>query len=218
LLRINNSLLVKYEDRILNFVVGRLPRFVTPDILTFLGFLCSFFSFVFYLLAKSFRFLLIVNSLLIIFHWFFDNLDGRLARYRKIERDRYGLFVDHSLDAFSSFLFLFGLGFSGLVKSEIWFVVSGLVLVLMSETYLYAASRGVFKLSFGKFSGTEARFLFSFVNLLIFWSLKIEIFSVKILLSDSIGLVFCGLVLITCVIEFFSSAFELDLLDKNLKN
>jgi len=34
-------------------------------------------------------------------NWFGDSLDGSLARHRKIERPRYGFFIDHSIDVVS---------------------------------------------------------------------------------------------------------------------
>ena len=84
--RIHNTITYKIEKRILIYLAKKLPRFITPDILTIIGLigalgtgLCYYFSKfepVYLLIATSFLFL----------NWFGDSLDGTLARVRKIER------------------------------------------------------------------------------------------------------------------------------------
>jgi hypothetical protein len=52
-------------------------------------------------------------------HWFGDSLDGSLARYRSIERPRYGYFVDHSADVLGALLILTGLGISPYIRLDV---------------------------------------------------------------------------------------------------
>jgi phosphatidylglycerophosphate synthase len=48
----------------------------------------------------------------LIINWFGDSLDGTLARFRKIERPRYGFFIDNTTDFLSLLCVFFGLGIS----------------------------------------------------------------------------------------------------------
>jgi phosphatidylglycerophosphate synthase len=41
-------------------------------------------------------------SALLVVHWLGDSLDGTLARVRKIERPKYGYYLDHLVDAVST--------------------------------------------------------------------------------------------------------------------
>ncbi len=51
-------------------------------------------------------------SLGFIINWLGDSLDGTVARYRNIERPKYGFFVDHTVDALDEMLVFLGLGLS----------------------------------------------------------------------------------------------------------
>ncbi len=55
----------------------------------------------------------------LIVNWFGDSLDGTVARFRKIERPRYGFFIDHTTDLFSEVFFALGLGLSPYVRFEV---------------------------------------------------------------------------------------------------
>ena len=46
-------------------------------------------------------------------NWFGDSLDGTVARVRKVERPRYGFYVDHVLDIVGVTLLLAGLAARG---------------------------------------------------------------------------------------------------------
>src|ERR1019366_8927020 len=52
-------------------------------------------------------------------HWFGDSLDGSLARYRRIERPRYGHFLDFSVDVISSLMIMLGVGLSAYVRLDV---------------------------------------------------------------------------------------------------
>ena len=102
-------------------------------------------------------------------NWFGDSLDGTLARYRKIERPKYGFFVDHTVDAFGQLLIFGGLGLSPYVS----FDVASLALIgyLLVSIYVYVNTyvTGVFKISYGKFGPTEIRMIAILANLLFFF-------------------------------------------------
>ena len=90
LLRIQDNILAASERRLLDALCRRAPAWVTPDRLTALGLAGGGV-----VLAGDwagrwrapFLWLAILGYLM---HWLGDSLDGSLARYRRIERPRYG--------------------------------------------------------------------------------------------------------------------------------
>ena len=46
-------------------------------------------------------------------------MDGSLARYRKIERPRYGFFVDHTLDAVAQLIIFLGFAASPYARFDV---------------------------------------------------------------------------------------------------
>ena len=90
----------------------RMPAWVTPDRLTALGFVGAAISGLGYVASNRSPLFLFLASLGMMVNWFGDSLDGSLARHRRIERPRYGYFLDHSIDAIDSLIFALGLGLS----------------------------------------------------------------------------------------------------------
>jgi archaetidylinositol phosphate synthase len=119
LVRVHNSVLVDGERKVLNTLVATLPRSVTPDHLTALGVVGAAMIMVGCIAANlhSAFFLFAVLGLGV--NWFGDSLDGSLARYRGIERPRYGFFVDQFSDVLAHFLMLFGLGLSPIMRLDV---------------------------------------------------------------------------------------------------
>lgn len=99
------------ESRLISFLVARLPKFVTPNVLTGIGFVGSLmvflgFYFAGYLQKPTFLLLCILGLAV---NWFGDSLDGRLAYYRNIPRKWYGFSLDIIMDWVS--IVLIGLGY-----------------------------------------------------------------------------------------------------------
>ena len=67
-----------------------MPAWVMPDTLTALGLFGSLLIFAGYALTIYDSRFLWLSSLGFVINWFGDSLDGTLARYRHIERPRYG--------------------------------------------------------------------------------------------------------------------------------
>ncbi|HMN10910.1 MAG TPA: hypothetical protein PKD55_01145, partial [Bellilinea sp.] len=105
----------------------------------------------------------------IILNWYGDSLDGTVARYRRIERPRYGFFMDHATDAVSSIFIIGGLGISPYFDFTI--AMLGLVawLCVNIVVHLTMISTGVFKISMGRFGPTEFRVIGIIAIVLIFF-------------------------------------------------
>ncbi len=117
------SPLNRIEAKIINGLIKIVPKSMTPDHLTLIAFAAAAFIFIINLYATKAPELYLITPLLYFIHWLGDSLDGTLARYRKIERPRYGHYVDHILDAISITLMIGGLALSGAVNTEVWFIV-----------------------------------------------------------------------------------------------
>jgi archaetidylinositol phosphate synthase len=166
--RIATNFLARPERHLLNQFCRLLPAWVTPDhlttigiggaIITALGYLASNYHPAFFFLAS---FGLIVN-------WFGDSLDGSLARYRKIERPRYGFFVDHSVDVINEFIIIAGLGLSPYISMSVaLFALCGYY-ALSLYVYLLHQISGEHRLSFASLGPTEVRLIIIWINSAMF--------------------------------------------------
>ncbi|MBN8830659.1 MAG: CDP-alcohol phosphatidyltransferase family protein [Sphingomonadales bacterium] len=157
--RIQKNLLAAPERRLLNWLCSVMPDWVTPDKLTSLGVIGAAVTFVGYAASGYGDVWLWIAIVGYFLQWFGDSLDGSLARYRRIERPRYGYFIDHSCDGIVTLLILAGMGFSPFVRVDLaMFAVTG-YLLLSIHSYLAARVMGEFKLSYGIAGPTELRFL-----------------------------------------------------------
>lgn len=118
LTRIHTSVLASRERELLTYIVARLPLWVTPDQLTLLGVVGGAMVGLGCVLANvDLNWLWLAVAGLVV-NWFGDSTDGSLARYRRIERPRYGFFVDQFSDVVAHFFMLIGLGLSPLMRLD----------------------------------------------------------------------------------------------------
>ena len=96
--RLNGSILAEKERQALLWMAARTPHFISPDHLTILGLIGGVLTAVGFVACRVSHWFLALALLGILLNWLGDSLDGTLARYRKIERPRFGYFVDHSCD------------------------------------------------------------------------------------------------------------------------
>ena len=82
-------------------------------------------------------------------HWFGDSLDGSLARFRKIERPRYGYFLDHSCDGLATTLLVVGIGLSPYVELEVALIALAGYLLMSIHAFLSVRVLGELRLSTG---------------------------------------------------------------------
>ena len=110
--RVHGAWTEAWERRQTSAILARLPAWVTPDHFTLIGLLGAAIAGLSYALSgRSSLFLLgAIGGLLL--NWLGDSLDGNLARARKVERPRFGFFIDHSCDVLSQLAIFLGIGAS----------------------------------------------------------------------------------------------------------
>src|SRR5919198_5149184 len=96
--RVNDILLGPLERPALQWLAAHMPAWITPDDCTLIGILGALLTLVSYGLSNLNPNFLWLASLGFFINWFGDSLDGTLARYRHIERPRYGYYIDHVID------------------------------------------------------------------------------------------------------------------------
>ncbi|MBN2554363.1 MAG: CDP-alcohol phosphatidyltransferase family protein [Anaerolineales bacterium] len=167
--RVNNMLLGPLERPALRWLSAHMPAGVTPNVLTYLGLAGAIVTFVAYGLSRQDHNYLWVASLGFIMNWLGDSLDGTLARYRKIERPRFGFYVDHSADAFTQVLFFAGLGISPYVRFDLALLALIGYLLISILTYINAIVGGEFRISYAKIGPTEMRVIAILTNLYFYF-------------------------------------------------
>lgn len=165
--RVNQMLLGFLERPALQWMAAHSPAWVTPDVLTGLGVVGSLMCFGGYWLSGQNVLWLLLACVGFFVNWVGDSLDGTLARYRKIERPKFGFYIDHTVDAITEFLTIIGIGMSPFLRLDIAaFAMIG-YLLMSTHVYIRTAVEGVFKISFGTFGPTEMRVIIVIVNIAI---------------------------------------------------
>jgi phosphatidylglycerophosphate synthase len=154
------------EARVLPWLAARLPRAVVPDHMTLLGVAGSAVVAASYLLTNLDPAWLWAASAGLVVQWFGDSLDGTLARFRGIERPRYGFYLDHVVDAFSTAAVGVGLGLSPYMLLSVALALVIAYLVLSINVYLETHVHGEFSFGYGWLGPTEARLLLIGLNTL----------------------------------------------------
>lgn len=167
--RVNKALLSKLERSSLAWFAKRMPAWVTPDKLTLLGFLGTILIGVSYFLTNQNPAFLWLANLGLIINWFGDSLDGTLARFRKIERPRYGFFIDHTIDGLGEVIIMLGVGLSPYVDFRIAMVALVGYLLLGNLVYITTYIRNEFRISYAGLSPTEVRLILILANVLVFF-------------------------------------------------
>jgi phosphatidylglycerophosphate synthase len=155
--RIQQNILAVQERRLLNWICPRLPTWVTPDMLTSLALVAAVVIFAGYALSGFDHNWLWASVVGYLLHWFGDSLDGSLARFRQIERPRYGYFVDHSADVLGALFILGGLGATPYVRLDIALIALAGYYMLAAHAFLAARVVGELKLSYVAAGPTELR-------------------------------------------------------------
>jgi phosphatidylglycerophosphate synthase len=163
-------LLAEPERRVLRWMAGKVPGWLNPNHFTGLGVAAGLGAGVGYALSALDPDWLWFASLMLVVNWFGDSLDGTLARVRKAERPKYGYYIDHVVDAFTTGVIGIGLGMSPYVRLDIALVLVLVYLVLSINVYLESAVFGVFKIAYAKIGPTEARILLILVNAVLWLS------------------------------------------------
>ena len=190
-------LLAKAEGRALEWIARRLPRWVLPDHMTALGVVAALGIAGAYLLSNGDKTWLWAASALLVVHWLGDSLDGTLARVRKIERPKYGYYLDHLVDALATAVIGLGLGLSPYMLLSVGLVIVIAYLVLSINTYLETYAFGVFTLGYGRLGPTEVRLALIVLNTMIAVGLGLgfQVGGLGLTVLDLIGLAIAGVMI-----------------------
>ncbi|HYC94316.1 MAG TPA: CDP-alcohol phosphatidyltransferase family protein [Sphingomicrobium sp.] len=155
--RIQGNLLARAERRLLNWLCARLPAWVKPDQLTALGLIGAAMVLIGYAASGSDAQWLWLAIAGFVVHWFGDSLDGSLARFRHIERPRFGYFIDHSADGLGNLMIVGGLGLSPFVRLDVSLIALAGYYLLSIHAFLAARVLGELRLSYAAAGPTELR-------------------------------------------------------------
>lgn len=156
--RRNEGLLQPLERPALRWLAVRMPEYVTPDMLTTVGFVGAILTGIGFAFAEARPLMLLVAAVGLVVNWFGDSLDGTLARYRNIERPTYGFFVDHTTDVFEQVIMAVGIGLSGYIRFDLAIIGLIVYLLLSVLTFVRAHFLKVLQISYSGFGPTEIRF------------------------------------------------------------
>jgi archaetidylinositol phosphate synthase len=204
--RTNTGWLEPLERPTLAVLAANMPARITPDILTAIGFAGSLLTFAGYAAAgRDPKWLWIASAGLVV-NWFGDSLDGSLARYRRIERPRYGYFLDNAIDLVMQFLLAAGIALSGFIRSDLCFVALSVFLMMSVLSLLRAHVSGVFQLSYGGIGPTEMRAMFIILNVAMYFfpPQPISLFGLEMTYPSWLSLTWSSVALATFVFSMLS--------------
>ena len=167
--RKNPMLLGGLERPALQWLAANSPIWLKPDHLSAFGMFGSVLIFFSYWLCHISPAFLWLASLGFVINWVGDSLDGTLARFRLIERPKYGFFLDHTLDAIGQVLIFLGLGASPYVDLRIASLALIGYLLMSILVYVNTIVNGEFRIAYLKLGPTEMRVIAILANTLIFF-------------------------------------------------
>jgi archaetidylinositol phosphate synthase len=165
--RWNEGFFQPLERPALAWLAAHMPRWVTPDHLTGVGFVGAVIAFIGYAASGSSPVFLWVASLGLAVNWFGDSLDGTVARLRKIERPRYGYYLDNSIDCIAQLLLAIGIGLSGYVRFDLCLLALVAYMMVSVLSFIRANVSGVFQITYAAVGPTEVRVGFVVLNALL---------------------------------------------------
>jgi archaetidylinositol phosphate synthase len=182
--RVQTSLLSGPEKVALYWLASRLPKWLGPDMLTFIGLIAMGITGLSYYLSQYGNIYLVIASLGLVLNWFGDSLDGTVARVRNQQRPKFGYYLDHLVDAFGIAFMLYGMAYSKLATPQFIWSILTLFLIASINAYLATSAVNVLKISYSKISTTEARVILIILNTILIWAKKITIFGHHLHLLD----------------------------------
>lgn len=173
--RIQTSILNRLEKKVLIKLATIQPRWVTSDMLTYLGVVGAIICAIGFTLAHINIRYLWLSSLGLVINWYGDSLDGTIARVRQTQRPVYGFFIDHSLDAVTIIIMCIGAGLSPIFRLDIALLVLAGYLALSIYTYVCTILEGKFRLTYGALGPTEFRLAIILLNTICMYTPWIHI-------------------------------------------
>lgn len=211
--RIQTSILNAAEKKLLIALAKRMPRWMTSDTLTFIGVAGSLIFVVGGILSNQNLNWLWLSSFGLFLHWFGDSLDGTLARVRNTQRPVYGFFIDHTLDAITTFFIFLGAGFSPVMRMDVALLGLAGYLCLSIYTYVCTIIKGEFRLTYAAFGPTEFRILLIIVNTVFIyapWAQNhVTVAGTTLGVFDIVGLVVALILFLIFLTQFIKDKREL---------
>jgi archaetidylinositol phosphate synthase len=204
--RVNTSWVIPVERPLVGWLASKLPVAVRPDHLTLTGLAGAVICGLAYGASWLSPALLWLAGVGLIINWFGDSLDGTLARFRKIERPRYGFFIDNTTDLLSQISIFLGLGASPYMRFDIaclglagYYIVSFFNLIKALDTH-------VIKIGFFGVGPTEIRLGFICYNFFLLtigpWSVNTPFGPISPI--DGIVVLTVAVVLISLIVTIWS--------------
>lgn len=162
--RIQTSFLNALEKKVLVWLAERQPKWMTSDILTYIGTFGAVVIAAGYILSAWNINFLWLSSLGFVINWYGDSLDGTLARVRKTQRPVYGYYIDHTIDCINEFIMFIGIGLSGLMHFSLAMVILAVYFMLTINVSINAHLKKEFRLTYAKLGPTEFRILAIIAN------------------------------------------------------
>lgn len=157
--RVNDILLGPLERPALQWFAAHLPAWATPDMMTVIGIIGALVITLGYGLSRFHPAFLWLATLGFIINWFGDSLDGTLARFRHIERPKYGFYIDHITDCVTEIIIILGLGLSHYISFSVASMCCIAYIAMSVLVYVRMNVMGEFKISYSKLGPTEVRVL-----------------------------------------------------------
>ncbi len=166
--RVRTNILHSVEQKLIAYLVQKIPAWMSSDILTAIGFVGSVIVFLSFVLGAFIsRYFLLLGILGFMVSWFGDSLDGRIAYYRNKPRKWYGFSLDITVDWLG--VILMGAGFIVYAPSY-WKIIGFLFVVLYGWEMITALLRykvtEQYSIDSGSFGPTEVRILISLILIL----------------------------------------------------
>ncbi|MFV0470569.1 MAG: CDP-alcohol phosphatidyltransferase family protein [Paludibacteraceae bacterium] len=159
--RERTNILKKREQKALEYLVTVIPRWVTSNMLTGLGYLGNFITGLSFVLAKYLGIHFLYLSIIGLFiNWLGDSLDGRLAYYKDKPRKWFGF----TLDIITDWLGTITIGIGILIyMKDLWVLAAYGFIVFYGWSMILAIHRykitGNYSIDSGIFGPTEVRVL-----------------------------------------------------------
>ena len=204
--RVNTSWVIPVERPLVGWLAAKLPVVVTPDHLTLTGFAGALVCGLAYGASWISPALLWLASAGLIINWFGDSLDGTLARFRKIERPRYGFFIDNTTDLLSQICIFLGLGVSPYMRLDVACLGLAVYYIVSFFNLIKAMDSHVIKIGFFGIGPTEIRLGFIFYNFFLLtigpWSVNTPAGPISPI--DGIVIATIAVVLISLIVTMWS--------------
>jgi len=190
-------LLAGIEQRVLQRIAAHVPRSLRSNHLTVLGTLGAVGAGTAYALTRYHPAWLWLASLMLGVNGLGDSLDGTLARVRGTQRPKYGYYLDHVVDAFSTAVIGLGIGLSPYVNLGLALGLVVVYLALSINVYLESSVFGVFKISYGRIGPTEVRLLLVILNTMLAVAAQLQIkgpLPIRLVANWTLAILLAGMV------------------------